>query len=49
MAIKKCVCRSLGQDKLHGYENRVMTPAGKSTVPVWKCTVCERTYPRKVS
>ena len=41
MAIKKCVCKNKGQDKLHGVGMRVMNKTHKDKAGTsHRCTVC---------
>ncbi len=43
MAIKKCNCKSLFQDRKYGKDLRIMNPLsnkGKSGTQAYRCTVC---------
>jgi hypothetical protein len=37
--VKKCKCKSEGQDTLHGAGNRVFNQTG-ALLPTFRCTVC---------
>ena len=41
--VAKCECENPGQDKIHGFGNRVFNPTLKevsSTTRAYRCTVC---------
>jgi len=42
MAIVKCTCDNIGQDKIYGMKNRVANKTSSAPQITYRCTVCEK-------